>query len=256
MEIKPASFLKNRTSVYWAAPGVHEKVVQILDTAFVARGKVLDLGCGPGALSDRLHKLGFSVVAADKFPEVFLYHSTIPFIQQDVEDEWVNIKDGFDVIIAVEIVEHLENPYLFIRRCFEKLRTGGTLVLTTPNAAHYVSRLMFLRSGLYDLYSPSKVKAETLTLSGNKLPQHINLFTDWMVRFNLERAGFTQVRFFKSNNWLSGLFPFPRHPLRFLPRFLYHFLGTLCLPLLHSEEKGSVITKTLIVSAKKAEAVQ
>jgi len=72
MEIKPASFFKKEASICWASPGVHEKVVEILDTTFAARGKVLDLGCGPGALSDRLRKLGFSVVAVDKFPEVFL----------------------------------------------------------------------------------------------------------------------------------------------------------------------------------------
>src|SRR5690606_24625687 len=41
--------------------------------------------------------------------------------------------ESFDVILAGELIEHLETPYEFLRDCLALLRPGGKLVLSTPN---------------------------------------------------------------------------------------------------------------------------
>jgi 2-polyprenyl-3-methyl-5-hydroxy-6-metoxy-1,4-benzoquinol methylase len=214
-------------------------------------GRVLDVACGPGALSQRLHTMGFSVVAADAFPEVFTLHGQIPFVEMDVEKEWSGLDGQFDAIVAVEIIEHLENPYLFVRKCFNALVPGGILVLTTPNAAHYVSRIMFLLSGVFELYSPQSFSSRTKTAKGSVLPPHIHTYTGWMIRSNLERAGFGEIAFSSCTNWLNGLPPLPRRLLNLLRYLAHRFLGTMICPFMRSPAKDSIFSKNIIAYARK-----
>jgi len=235
----------------WASRRVHDRVMAIVNQTIPSGGRVLDVACGPGALSQRLAAEGFNVVAADAFPEVFHLHGKIPFVELDAEKEWGDIEGQFDAVCAVEIIEHLENPYLFARKCFEALNPGGLLILTTPNAAHYVSRITFLLSGVFELYSPRNFSPRTRTEKGTLLLPHINLFSGWMIKGNLERAGFEDIAFSSCNNWLNGLVPIPRRPLNLL-RWSYHrFLGTLFSPFMRSQAKDSIFSKNIIAVAKK-----
>jgi SAM-dependent methyltransferase len=235
----------------WANDGVHDRVMAIANHSVPLGGRVLDIACGPGALSARLDGEGFSVIAADAFPEVFRLHGRIPFMELDVEREWSCIEVGFDAVCAVEIIEHVENPYLFARRCFEALKPGGVLIMTTPNAGHYVSRITFLLSGVFELYSPRSFRPKTRTEKGTILPPHINLFTGWMIKGNLERAGFQDIVFSSCNGWLTGLLPIPRRPLNLLRWGVHRLLGTFASGVMRSPAKDSVFSKNIVAVARK-----
>ena len=230
----------------WASSRVHDRVMEIVNQTIPSGGRVLDVACGPGALSQRLDAEGFNIVAADGFPEVFRLHRRIPFVKLDVEKEWSDIEGGFDAVCAVEIIEHVENPYLFVRKCFDALNPGGLLVLTTPNAAHYVSRITFLLSGTYERYAPRSFVPKTRTEKGSLLPSHINSFTGWMIRGNFKQAGFENIVISSCTNWLSGLTPIPRRPLNLLRWGFHRFLGTLASPFMRSPAKDSVFAKNII----------
>lgn len=49
--------------------------------------------------------------------------------------------------MAVEIIEHLENPRKFIRECLKIIKSGGNLLITTPNVENPVSKALFVREG-------------------------------------------------------------------------------------------------------------
>jgi len=124
-----------------AAQNTHETVINLLKDE--PRGKVLD-AAGHGALSYKLKKLGFDVVACDLSPENFeakpikcnridLHkHNDLPY-----DDA------SFDYVISVETIEHLENPWHFLRELSRILKPDGVLILTTPNINSISSRAFF-----------------------------------------------------------------------------------------------------------------
>jgi 2-polyprenyl-3-methyl-5-hydroxy-6-metoxy-1,4-benzoquinol methylase len=98
-------------------------------------GAVLDYGAGVGHLSRRLLALDrfTSITGADLMgcPADLVDH--IRWVRQDLSEALPNRNEEFDLVIAAEIIEHLENPRFTLREIFRVLRAGGWAVITTPN---------------------------------------------------------------------------------------------------------------------------
>jgi 2-polyprenyl-3-methyl-5-hydroxy-6-metoxy-1,4-benzoquinol methylase len=117
-----------------------------------AKARVLDLGCGEGALSKRLVDLGYDVLAVDR--DAAAFRAAGPsFIPLDLDepaalDRFVDEHHGrFDLILAVEVIEHLRSPWTFLAACRRLCRTDTHLILTTPNVGSWWSRLWFFLTG-------------------------------------------------------------------------------------------------------------
>jgi 2-polyprenyl-6-hydroxyphenyl methylase/3-demethylubiquinone-9 3-methyltransferase len=102
--------------------------------------RLLDIGCGGGLLSEPLARLGADVVGADPA------RSNVAAAQLHAANAGVTVDyrattaealaDGgerFDVVLAMEVVEHVADLDLFIRRCAEMVRPGGLMVVATLN---------------------------------------------------------------------------------------------------------------------------
>ena len=125
-------------------PGTSETALRLL--ALRPGSRVLDLGCYQGDISRHLLSKGHAVSSCD----VVAYESTaqLPdFGQVDANLPLPYAGDFFDAILCTEVIEHLENPTSLLRECARILRSGGILVLSTPNVGNVLSRLHFLLRG-------------------------------------------------------------------------------------------------------------
>ena len=101
---------------------------------------VLDIGCGGGLISEPLARLGASVVGADASEtniEVAKLHAAGSGLSIDYRATTAEAiaagGETFDVVLALEIVEHVSDVDLFLSSCAEMVKPGGLLFVATIN---------------------------------------------------------------------------------------------------------------------------
>jgi 2-polyprenyl-6-hydroxyphenyl methylase/3-demethylubiquinone-9 3-methyltransferase len=110
----------------------------------------LDIGCGAGLLAEPLARLGAAVTAIDAAPELVeaaRAHAAGQGLAIDYRAATVEQVDGeFDLITAMEVIEHIADPNAFVGAIAARLAPGGLAILSTPNATSW-SRLMMITLG-------------------------------------------------------------------------------------------------------------
>lgn len=102
--------------------------------------RLLDVGCGGGLLSEPLARLGAEVTGIDPAPtnvEVATLHAErsgvpVAYRRTTVED-LVAAGERYDVVLAMEVVEHVSDVDLFVRTCCAAVKPGGFLFMATLN---------------------------------------------------------------------------------------------------------------------------
>ncbi|MEY4871416.1 MAG: hypothetical protein RLZZ563_746 [Pseudomonadota bacterium] len=102
--------------------------------------RILDIGCGGGLLSEPMARLGATVVGADAAPR------NIPVAQVHAEQSGLQIDyrhttaedlaaagEQFDVVLNMEVVEHVSDPQGYLTACQMLLKTNGLMICSTLN---------------------------------------------------------------------------------------------------------------------------
>ena len=101
--------------------------------------KILDIGCGGGLLSEPMNRLGAEVVgidASEKNINVAKLHAkknhlNIKYLCTSPEN--LSLKTKFDVILNMEIIEHVEDVNFFLKSCTKLLKKNGVMFVATLN---------------------------------------------------------------------------------------------------------------------------
>jgi len=142
--------------------------------------KIIDLGCGMGAVAHFCSTFGAEVVGVDLSPTAIqaarriFEDAPITFYERDVSDLY-DIKDGyFAKAVSADLVEHITQSSFedMAQEAFRVLELGGTLSIYTPNPTHVIERM----------------KAHNFILKQNTT--HIDLKRKKRLVATLEAAGF------------------------------------------------------------------
>ncbi|MGH6992483.1 MAG: bifunctional 2-polyprenyl-6-hydroxyphenol methylase/3-demethylubiquinol 3-O-methyltransferase UbiG [Caulobacteraceae bacterium] len=103
--------------------------------------RLLDLGCGGGLVCEPMRRLGFEAAGWDASEEIIgiaRAHAqevglVIPYRKGGVEDVLAQDPAPFDVILALEVIEHVEAPEAFIANCARLIAPGGLFLIATLN---------------------------------------------------------------------------------------------------------------------------
>jgi len=101
--------------------------------------KILDIGCGGGLISEPMARLGATVTgidASEKNINIANLHSKkggLKINYLNTSPENFEVTDKFDVILNLEIVEHVDDINLYVKSCFKLLKKNGLMFTATLN---------------------------------------------------------------------------------------------------------------------------
>ncbi len=177
---------------YYSEENISESRTQMLSSntstekhAYFIRGLVnsgmhiLDFGAGTGELASILRSAGFHVdgveyskdaIAVARQRHGFHFYSSLDQVTHNVEKR-------YDLIVGVEVIEHLTNPEDELNKLFYLLKPNGKLYLTTPN-----------RNGL-------QARLHKCQWREAKKPFHLVLFNYFSLKHLLNKNGFNVVQY-------------------------------------------------------------
>lgn len=198
-------------------PGVHTRFLNFFKERSEPAGlKILDVGAGEGALTQKLSQMGHQMQACDFSPEAFKF-TRVSCDGVDITGPFPYADRTFDRVIAVEVTEHILDHENFFSEINRILKPGGKLYVSTPNILSLKSRLRFLFQGF-----PYGFKPLDMTLHDGM--QHVASLSLDQYNYLALKHGFSEAEYDidhrqSTSRWLCAIFL----PLMFLVRKIKGF---------------------------------
>jgi 2-polyprenyl-6-hydroxyphenyl methylase/3-demethylubiquinone-9 3-methyltransferase len=170
-------------------PQSHSYLLPKLEALVASRNwpkgsRALDFGCGNGSLTNWLSSNGFNAVGVDiSTSGIATAKETYPSLtfSTDVSAESIARMGPYDLAICIEVIAHCFNPAAEIKKLFDNLKPGGTLILATPYYG-YLKTLALAATGKL---------GEHLSVASSAA--YVNLFTIPSIKDLLVKHGFVDI---------------------------------------------------------------
>jgi O-antigen biosynthesis protein len=147
VEVAQTTGIAVEKSPYELKPGPyssHTIALQMLPEKGQGR-YVLDIGCGPGYMSELLAARGYCVIGIEHSGAVPQAASpNIRFMEADLESGLPHLNRTFDFVLCLDVLEHLREPVKLLREIEHTLSPEGCLVASLPNSGNIYFRLNVL----------------------------------------------------------------------------------------------------------------
>lgn len=178
-------YYKNYGINNYLSPLTIKRYNELLDQfePFRKTNKILDIGCGLGYFLLEAKSRGWEVYGTELSSE-----SANICIQKEINVENGTLKpenyenEMFDIITSFEVIEHINNPRSELQNCYNILRKGGLVYITTPN---FNSLLRYRLKAAYNIIT---------------YPEHLTYYTPKTLKKLFELSGFK-----KSNIITTGI---------------------------------------------------
>jgi 2-polyprenyl-3-methyl-5-hydroxy-6-metoxy-1,4-benzoquinol methylase len=171
---------------FWKAPAFLTDYHHLQN---VTPGSLLDVGCGNGAFLAAAAREGWKCSGIDFDAAAVAAANKLDGVTAEVGDliERAYPVASFDAIVMSNVIEHVWNPNETVTECFRLLKSGGRLVLITPNTAssgHYIYKEHW---------------------RGLEPPRHLFIYNRNSLRRLAQNAGFRKIISFSSSGGGTGI---------------------------------------------------
>jgi SAM-dependent methyltransferase len=176
----------------------NQKVLDLTIELLAPDKRVLDLGAGEGyfakLLGDHIERAygvrpATLLTACDVTPGLFKYKE-VPCDMIGPDGKLPYPDGSFDIVCSLEVVEHVQDQFLYCREILRVLKPGGIAIISTPNVLNINSRYRIMHSGFATMFNPLALSSRDVVHTSG----HIHPVSYYYLGYALLAAGARSVR--------------------------------------------------------------